>query len=245
MQIVREPRRRAAFLARCGVAEILPEQAAGELELCRFAAGELLCEEGDEAPYLFFILCGRYKLTQLTVAGQECLLRFFDAFSLIGELELLYGGPARTNAIAVGPLVCLRLSCTRWRAALLDHRPFLRFLCSYLGYKTVQRSQNLTLSLSASVPQRTASYLLSAAREGYFDENRLHLAEFLSCSHRQLLRAIAGFCREGMLRREGAGYRILDPERLRAASGGVYAGDPFRYPGLHPVSRQEADALLG
>ena len=244
MQIVREPRRRAALLARFGIAENLPAQAAGELELSLFSGGELLCTETDSVPYLFFVLCGRYKLTRLTAAGQECLLRFFDAFSLIGELELLYGGTAQTNAAALGPLVCLRLPCARWRAALLDHRPFLRFLCSYLGYKTVQRSQNLALSLTASVPQRAASYLLAAAKEGFFNENRLHLAEFLGCSHRQLLRAIAGFCREGMLRREGAGYRILDLERLRAASGGVYAGEPFCYPGLRPIPLQEAQALF-
>lgn len=240
MQIIRDTAERTRWLDHCGIAGVLPQQAAAELELCRFAQGELLCEEADSAPYLFFILCGRYKLTRLTAAGQECLLRFFDAFSLIGELELLYGGASRTNAIALGDLVCLRLPCARWRAALLDHNPFLRFLCGYLGYKTVQRSQNLTLSLSASVPQRTASYILATAKDGLFLDNHLHLAEFLGCSHRQLLRAIAGFCRSGLLRREeGGGYRILDAEALTAASGGVYAAEPFSYPGLRPGAPED------
>lgn len=235
MRLIQDSTERTRWLEHCGIAEILPPTALEQLELCCFERGESLCTEEDSSPYLFFILCGRYKLTRLTVAGQECLLRFFDAFSLIGELELLYNGPARTNAIAVEPLICLRLPCNRWRAVLLDHNPFLRFLCGYLGYKTVQRSQNLTLSLSASVSQRAASYILATARDGLFLDNHLHLAEFLSCSHRQLLRAIAGFCQDGLLRREpGGGYRILDANALRAASGGVYAADPFCYPGLRP-----------
>ena len=239
MEICRDAALCAAWARASGVEKILPEEAAGRLELCFFAAGETLCNEGDEAAALQFVLCGRYKLIRLTRAGQECLLRFFDAFSLIGELELLQGGPSRTTAVALEPLVCLRLPCARWRGALLDCNPFLRFLCSYLGYKTEQRSQNLTLMLGARVPQRTASYLLATAQNGLFEENRLHLAEFLGCSHRQLLRALADFCRAGMLRREGRGYRVLDFERLREASGGVYAGAPFRYPGLRAVRTEE------
>ena len=242
MQVSHLPAQRTQWVTASGIDKILPHEAADNADLCFFNAGESLCEEGDESPCLLFVLLGRYKLTRLTSAGQECLLRFFDAFSLIGELELLRSGPCQTNAIALTETVCLRLSYNRWRAALLDYNPFLRFLCSYLGYKTAQRSQNLTLSLGARVPQRTASYILASAQDNFFCENRLHLAEFLGCSHRQLLRAIADFCRSGLLRREGSGYRIIDPQGLRARSVGVYAGEPFRYPGLHPVNMQQGKA---
>ena len=238
MRLLCCPKQRRRWIEESGIAGILPPEAIDALELGVFSAGELLCAEADSSPRLLFVLSGRYKLTRLTSAGQECLLRFFSAFSLLGELELLRGGPCQVNAIALEETVCLRLPCDRWRTALLDHNPFLRFLCAYLGYKTVQRSQNLALSLGARVPQRTASYILATAKDGFFCENRLHLAEYLGCSHRQLLRAISDFCHTGLLRREKSGYRILDPERLRAASGGVYAGEPFSYPGLRAVSFQ-------
>lgn len=239
MRFLHLPEQRRRWIEESGISKILPPETIDPLELCVFSAGDLLCVEADESPQLLFVLSGRYKLTRLTGAGQECLLRFFDAFSLLGELELLRGGPCQVNAIALEETVCLRLSCNRWRAALLDWNPFLRFLCSYLGYKTAQRSQNLALSLGARVPQRTASYILATAQDGFFCENRLHLAEYLGCSHRQLLRAISDFCREGLLCREGKGYRILEPERLRAASGGVYAGEPFSYPGLRAIGQQD------
>ena len=122
MEICRDAALCAAWARASGVEKILPEEAAGRLELCFFAAGETLCNEGDEAAALQFVLCGRYKLIRLTRAGQECLLRFFDAFSLIGELELLQGGPSRTTAVALGPLVCLRLSAVSVQLSGLQDR---------------------------------------------------------------------------------------------------------------------------
>ena len=80
MEICRDAALCAAWARASGVEKILPEEATGRLELCFFAAGEALCNEGDEAAALQFVLCGRYKLIRLTRAGQECLLRFFDAF---------------------------------------------------------------------------------------------------------------------------------------------------------------------
>ena len=98
---------------------------------------------------------------------------------------------------------------------------------------TAQRSQNLTLSLSSSVSQRAASYILATARGGVFRDNHTHLAEFLGCSHRQLLRVLGRLCEQGILcRLEGGGYRVADAARLSSLSGGVYVAEPFTYPGL-------------
>ena len=221
--------------AQCGVDTLLPKKALAALRLCRFDRGEVFCREGDDFASLYFVMEGRYKVTRLTESGRECLLRFFDAFSIIGELELFEGGPARTTVTAVTPVTALRLPLSYLRAELLDDARFLRFLCAYFTYKMVQRDQNLVISLTANVAQRTASYVLSAAQNGHFADNYTHLAEFLGCSHRQLLRALAGLCADGVLAREPGGYRVLDAAALRARSAGVYSGGPFCYPGLSPL----------
>ena len=230
---IKEVAARAAWIDGSGIRSILPPQALPQLRLCVFEKGEAFCRQEDEFSYLFFLLRGHYKLTRLTDRGEECLLNFFEAFSLIGELELLRSGTARTNAVALDESVCLRLPCAPLRETLLGDVAFLRFLCSYLGYKTAQRSQNLTLSLSSSVSQRAASYILATARGGVFRDNHTHLAEFLGCSHRQLLRVLGRLCEQGILcRLEGGGYRVADAARLSSLSGGVYVAEPFTYPGL-------------
>ena len=77
MEICRDAALCAAWARASGVEKILPEEAAGRLELCFFAAGETLCNEGDEAAALQFVLCGRLQADPADPGGAGVPFAFF------------------------------------------------------------------------------------------------------------------------------------------------------------------------
>ena len=145
---------------------------------------------------------------------------------------MLQGGPSRTTAVALGPLVCLRLPlrAVARRAARLQPLSAVSVQLSGLQDRAAQPEPHPDARRAGAA----ADGELSAGHRanGLFEENRLHLAEFLGCSHRQLLRALAGFCRAGDSAPGGAG--LPDP---RPPSGcgrpraGCMPARPFAIPG--------------
>ncbi|MBC5580547.1 cyclic nucleotide-binding domain-containing protein [Anaerofilum sp. BX8] len=232
MREIRSDAEREQWIDACGVRSILPARAAAQLKLCAFQKGEALCREGDRARFLYFLLQGRCRVVRLLQTGRQCLLRFFQPFAVLGDFEFAEGGAVRTDVEAADDLLCLCLPMAQ-REQLLADPVFLRFLCAALCHKAILRDRDLADAISFSVTRRAASYILAGAREGEFHDNHTHMAEFLGCSHRQLLRVLGQLCGQGALcRLDGGGYRVANAALLSSLSAGVYAAEPFTYPGL-------------
>lgn len=221
----------AQYLARYELDSFLSPDAVKELRLRTFRDGEYLYREGENAEALCFLVDGRCKATRFLSNGKESLLSFHHSFTVLGELELIDGFekgaglnlPAYTNVQAIGTAVCLALPMGTARGCLADSPPFLRFLCRDMGRKIIRNDRNQSISLNYPVGERLASYISCVCREGLFRENYTHLAEYLGCSHRQLLRVLREFCEEGILQKESGAYRVLDPERLKPLAGDLYS----------------------
>ncbi len=87
-------------------------------------------------------------------------------------------------------------------------------------------NNNLSMSINLNYPvdQRLASYIFRSCQgqEHSFRANYTHLAEYLGCSHRQLLRVLGRFRAEGLLEKGETGYRVLNMERLEKLAGDLY-----------------------
>lgn len=223
---------RQSYLDRHGFSQFLPPQAIRALRLCLFSSGEYLCREGDPTRSLLFLVDGRCRVIRSLQNGKESLICFYEDFAILGELELICAlSPGRVsfpliNTVqAIGPVCCLALPIDLAQALLWEEPLFLRYLCPRLAQKLVKNNQDLSINLHYPVDQRLASYLFRScsSSEALFWENHTHLAEYLGCSHRQLLRVLQRFREAGLLKKEGNAYRILDMPRLKKLAGDIYS----------------------
>ena len=206
---------RQTFLLRHNFSQFLPPAAIQALRLYRFSDGEYLCREGDPTRYLLFLVEGRCKVTRSLQNGKESLICFYQDFAILGELELI---------CALSP-IAEPLPINAAQTLLTEDILFLRFLCPRLAQKLMQSNQTLSINLHYPVDQRLASYIFRSCPtpESLFQENHTHLAEYLGCSHRQLLRVLRRFREEGILKKEGDVYRVMDVDRLKSLAGDIYS----------------------
>lgn len=232
MVLSQNAQQRQGYLHRHGFSQFLPPEAIQALRLYRFSPGEYLCREGDPTRFLLFLVEGCCKVTRCLSNGQESLLCFYRDFAILGELELVSAlppaekvSPLINTVQAVGPACCLALPIDDAQALLLEDFLFLRYLCPRLAQKLMQSNQTLSINLHHPVDQRLASYIFRTcpAPGALFRENHTHLAEYLGCSHRQLLRVLCRFREEGLLKREGNAYRVTDIAKLEKLAGDIYS----------------------
>ena len=84
-----------------GLTAALQEQIA---ELCtprRFAAGELLCRQGEAGDALYGLISGQLRISASSADGQEMHLNVIGPGEVIGEIALLDGGERTATATAV------------------------------------------------------------------------------------------------------------------------------------------------
>lgn len=236
MLISHEISRQQDYIQTYQFRDFLPEEAVRKLQLCCFRDGEYLCREGEKEDYLYFLVEGKCRITRFLSNGKEALISFWTDFTVLGEVELCQnispgieqkashgaGSIARMNVKAIGDVWCLRIPLVSAKKYLMNDPGFLHFLCGQLCKKMIRSDRNQSISLNYSVEECLAGYICCVSQNGLFQENHTHLAEYLGCSHRQLLRVLRRFCEEGILKKEQHAYRILDEERLKKLAGDIY-----------------------
>jgi len=116
---------------------------------CRYAAGELVFQEGDPSEALLIVLDGRIVISLLSPEGSEVMLNIIDPAGVFGEIGMLDGGPRTANATAVRDT----------NALVLLRRDFLPLLDADPG-----PARSMLLLLSARL-RRTTSFVEDAVLE--------------------------------------------------------------------------------
>ena len=150
--------------------------------------------------------------------GRETLSNFLDASAFTGEMELLGARKNTTAVIAVTRCVCYRIRCTHCKEQLLNDAKFLRSLCTDLFSRFVREADNFSRNLSYPLDMRLARFILLSSADNLYREKHTEAAAYLGVSYRHLLYVLSGFVREGLLEKTEQGYRIADPEGLKAHS---------------------------
>lgn len=187
----------------------------------RFAKGEIIFSEGDDADGLFLILHGRVKIFKVSPDGKEQIMHFFSAGQPIGEVPVFAGERFPANAMALDDTRALFIPRQAF-LKLIERNPaialkMLAELSIRLRQFTLQ-VENLSLK---EIPARLATYLLYLAGEqGGRDVVTLgiskgQLASLLGTIPETLSRIFAKLSAQSMIAVEGRTIRLLDPEGLR------------------------------
>lgn len=190
------------------------------MKLVRIPGRTSIYTDTQYARFIYFIVDGKYKVYGNLANGKRILYRFCSAFSVLGEMEFILDPEKTAESNSVETVT----SCT---AVLLDYMTiadvlrkdnrFLMFLCQCLAEKAAYFGNMQMINSLQSAEEKTALYLLGCSDDsGYFCENRGIMAEELSVSYRHLHRVLKKFTDSGWIEREHGGYRILQPDVLRA-----------------------------
>jgi CRP-like cAMP-binding protein len=198
----------------------LLDELARESRTRRYAAGQVLWNEGDPGEALLVLEEGQLRVTRVTGAGVEVVLAVMEAPAALGELALLDGAPRDASVIAQRAVSVRYISRSSFLALLRREPMMVESLLRTLA--TLVRAGNARhlATVGLDVPGRLAAWLLARTKDGSSElaigRSQGELAAELGTTRSTLNRALNGFEALGFLSRKGDRITIRDPEALAA-----------------------------
>ncbi len=191
--------------------------------ILEFGAGEFLCHEECNLPYLIFICTGRAKVFCNLENGKRLLMSFYESGGVIGDLEFLMERDTAANSIqAITPLTCFAIPTGKNRTVLNNNNHFLRILSKGLAKKFQRSTTNCAHIILYPLEVRLCSYIDTGCTQDIFNEKLTEVAEVLGTSYRHLIRALNRLIADGIIKKENHKYIILDRKELNYRSKNFY-----------------------
>ncbi len=199
---------------------------------------ELLIEDGDEATHAYLLVDGALRVFHASPDGDEVILMLLRATAMFGEAEALSGGRHIECVAAREPSTVIELPAAAFERFLASNpRTMLRLLSDAAQRRAIVAYQAKSLAF-LPVTIRLANYLVDAidasgdrdVEAPLLDLTQDEMAAAISATRRSVAKDVIGWQEGGVLRREGACYRVADLAALRR-----YA-DPNRLSRAYPVA---------
>lgn len=214
-------------------------------ELRSYEKGAVVLSDGDPAAELFALVEGAVRVFHAAANGDEVVLKVFRPPAIFGESESLCGVPFIENVCALEPsravvfpiaAVVHFLEESPRAAVLMLVDVARRLIVSAYNEKslafhpvTVRLANHLLDHLESAAPDATPLLLL----------NQDQMATAIGATRRSVAKDMIGWQEEGILCKEGAGYRVRDLAALAR-----YA-DPERLALTHRIADSRAMAFFG
>jgi CRP-like cAMP-binding protein len=209
-------------------AQLLGQYGLGDIDLSQaerltLAPGAFLSQAGEPMHALYFVVLGRAKVFIGLSDGKELLLAYFTQRGIIGEIELMTHAPVtQTTVQAVTELCCVALPLSVYAGELKRNITFVNCVAKDLAEKLAQRVVNSAITALQPLEARLCAYISQTARGGVFAERLTEVATVMGASYRHLLRCLGKLCEKRILRKESAGYRIINRRVLNRQAGDLY-----------------------
>lgn len=218
------------YITKYKINEIFSKDMKPYMEFLFYKKNEHIIKESNSINYLLFLVKGKSKVYVTLANGKSLLLCFYQGFKILGDLEIVESKPAATNVQVIEDTYCIGISSEHVKTHLLEDPKFLRYICSSLGEKLRQCSNNSSINLLYSLENRLASYITTTGEpivdhgciKIIFNENLTEIAELLGTSYRHLLRTLNTLCSKGILQKSEKYYEVIDEKTLKMLSADLY-----------------------
>lgn len=183
----------------------------------RYAAGDVLCHQGDQLRHVIVLLEGRVRIETRGRTGQDVVLGSRGPGQAIGELAAVDGQPRSATVRAESPLRVLMVSADRF-VVLCQRRPGLSWaLLRMLVGRLRELSDQQAMSAGATVTERLAGKLLSLAEDQGAELvcSQQELANMVGGSRESVVRALRDMRDQGVLNTARRRITILQLDKLR------------------------------
>ena len=167
--------------------------------------------------YLFFIIHGSVKTTQINDAGKELILQVYGPGDFIGLVPLLQNSAYLDSAICREDTEVLLIPVDDFRLVMFNDRDFsAKFIQMLASHASHTESQLIDLAFS-SVRKKVAQAILAFAnKEKTLELNiaREDLAAMAGTARESVIRTLTDFKNDGIIRIDGGTLTIVDIDRL-------------------------------
>ncbi|MEV0312636.1 Crp/Fnr family transcriptional regulator [Nonomuraea fuscirosea] len=182
----------------------------------RYAAGQVLCTEGDPADQLIVLLVGRVKAGRVSAEGREVVLAVEAAPVAFDKTALLVDGTHRAT----------RTAMTAVRVAYLPRAAVMELVASEpsvaarmlrtLAATVRDLDERLLDAATRDVPSRVASWLVRRCAGGRvpLHGGQAGLGAEIGATRVSVNRALRGFERRGLIEIGAGEVVVLDPRLL-------------------------------
>lgn len=182
--------------------------------IMEFKDREAIVNEGQELPFLFYVLAGKAKIIKNEPNGKRVILQFLQQNDWIGDLTIVQAEKATKEVIAIGDTICLGIPIADVEEYLMTNTAFLKYLSQYIGQKLLKRMDHFSASQTFELKYRLAELMVAVSVEGIYAENQLQISEYLGVSYRHLMHTLKFFREGGCIQKVDQGYE-LNIEKLQ------------------------------
>jgi len=220
------------YLNKFNLHDILSQEIIKNLSLFHFKAGNYLVRANDPVEYFYFYVEGKSKVFILLENGKSLLVRFYEPFELVGDVEFVSYEHQICNMQAITDVLCIGIKMKILKKYIESNTKLLLFICKSLGHKLATFNMSSAINQMYPLENRLASYLTAVSDlnspmtgriKDIHTENLTELADILGTSYRQLTRVIKQFKDQGILDRVGKKFKILDTQQMQNLSRDIYS----------------------
>lgn len=184
-----------------------------------YSFGEKVISEGRINRHLFIAFGGKAKVGVAAPNGKNLILCFYISEGLMGEAELFSNTPAGvTSVTALESFRCIAVPIECNKGYLDSSLAFARIAAAELAKKLIRSTGSVMEASLYSSEVRVCRYIMTASERGYFRDIMTDVAYSVGISYRHLYRIMGMLCREGILEKTEAGYRICSSDELHRRS---------------------------
>ena len=200
----------------------------------RYAQGEAVFEQGGPATAFFVLLHGRLKVTQLTVDGQQVIVRMVNPGDLFGIARALQRTDYPGTATAASESVALSWPMDLWGPFMEAHPTLAVNAMHTVGGRLQEAHTRLREMATEEVERRVAHAVLRLVQQSGkkeasgiridFPVSRQDIAEMTGTTLHTVSRILSAW--EGVGLVEGGRQKLLvrDPHRLLLIADGLVDG---------------------
>lgn len=188
-----------------------------------FASKSMILSDKDQGGFVYFILKGAVDITSFSSSGREVWHNHLQAGQQFGEMSALTGSVRSANVVTT----------TKTTTAVISQVEFLKLietdieLCFWFLQDLAQRLDQSTRQIyelvAMNVPKRICAELVRRTKDGPNADGEYPLspspvlaqmARRLNTDRETISRAISGFAKEGLIRKDGRKITILNKAAL-------------------------------
>ena len=173
-----------------------------------FGMNEFIQQEGNEMPFIFYILQGKAKILKIEENGKRLIIQFIERNDFIGELSLVKAEERGKDVVSLGQTICLGIPMSFAQSVLLNDVHFLQKISQYIGHKLLIRMEHFAANQSFDLKYRLAELMLAVSVDDLYKEKHTEISEYLGVSYRHLLHIFSQFKEWGFIEKKGQNYQI-------------------------------------